>query len=158
MRPHRGRLICTLVLGSTAIGLSRLPFGGDLLFKVLPVDKLLVWRATGPLLAAFALGFLTYSMVPWLGRGWAAGVYSACILFAPLNLWTPNYKNLTLLSLCMAIGCLAIAQGRTPQLVVNRVQVRGRNSLERHIRNEFQPVWRRGPFQVWRPKQAIATP
>jgi hypothetical protein len=83
------------------------------LFRLLPVDSLLVWRATGLVLSAFALGFLSYSIRPWLGELRAAALYSACILFAPLNLWTPNYKNLSLLFLCVAMGAVAVAIRRT---------------------------------------------
>jgi hypothetical protein len=53
------------------------------LFRLMPVDNLLVWRLIGLVLSSLSLGFLCYTLWPWLGARLAAALYSACILFAP---------------------------------------------------------------------------
>jgi hypothetical protein len=73
----------------------------------LPIDILLAWRVCGLILTAAALGLLAFSLREWMPRGSAPSLYSVCILFSPFNLWTPNYKNLSLLLLCLSIAFVA---------------------------------------------------
>ena len=73
--------------------------------RVVPGDSLMTWRIAGWAVTQASILLLFATIWPYFADRTAAWLFfSACSLFAPFNLWTLNYKNLSVALLCMAIA------------------------------------------------------